>query len=64
MCHNGEICARIHHAEELHEKLREQGIEKMTEVKSAFLEGDGQIRVIRNKSTDQRRPASAAPDIR
>lgn len=50
--------------EELHEKLREQGIEKMTEVKSAFLEGDGQISVISNKSTDQGRPASAAPDIR
>jgi uncharacterized membrane protein YcaP (DUF421 family) len=36
----------------------------MTEVKSAFLEGDGQISVISNKSTDQGRPASAAPDIR
>ena len=50
--------------DELHEKLREQGIEKMTDVKSAFLEGDGQISVIRNKSPDQRPSASAAPDIR
>jgi len=49
--------------EELHEKLREQGIEKITEVKSAFLEGDGQISVIRN-SSDQRPPASAAPGTR
>ena len=34
--------------DELNEKLREQGIEKMTEVKVAYLEGDGQISVIRN----------------
>jgi uncharacterized membrane protein YcaP (DUF421 family) len=34
--------------EELEEKLREQGIEKMTDVKVAYLEGDGQISVIRN----------------
>jgi len=34
--------------DELHEKLREQGIEKMSEVKAAYLEGDGQISVIRN----------------
>ena len=34
--------------EELHEKLREQGIEKLAEVKAAYLEGDGQISVIRN----------------
>ena len=33
--------------EELQEKLREQGIEKLTEVKLAYLEGDGQISVIR-----------------
>jgi uncharacterized membrane protein YcaP (DUF421 family) len=50
--------------EELHEKLREQGIEKITDVKSAFLEGDGQISVIRNTSSDQRPPASAASDTR
>jgi len=34
--------------EELQEKLREQGIEKMADVKAAYLEGDGQISVIRN----------------
>jgi len=34
--------------EELNEKLREQGIEKVAEVKAAYLEGDGQISVIRN----------------
>jgi uncharacterized membrane protein YcaP (DUF421 family) len=33
--------------EELHEKLREQGIEKLSDVKVAYLEGDGQISVIR-----------------
>lgn len=33
--------------EELHEKLREQGIEKAAQVKAAYLEGDGQISVIR-----------------
>ncbi len=33
--------------EELNEKLREQGIEQLSEVKAAFLEGDGQISVIR-----------------
>jgi uncharacterized membrane protein YcaP (DUF421 family) len=40
--------------DELHEKLREQGIEKISEVKAAYLEGDGQISVIRN-------PASSPP---
>jgi len=33
--------------EELNEKLREHGIEKMADVKAAYLEGDGQISVIR-----------------
>lgn len=32
--------------EELSEKLREQGIENVAEVKAAYLEGDGQISVI------------------
>jgi uncharacterized membrane protein YcaP (DUF421 family) len=36
--------------EELEEKMREQGIEKMADVKVAYLEGDGQISVIRNTS--------------
>ena len=34
--------------DELNEKLREQGIEKVADVKVAYLEGDGQISVIRN----------------
>lgn len=37
--------------DELHEKLREAGIEKLTDVKVAYLEGDGQISVIRNPDT-------------
>jgi uncharacterized membrane protein YcaP (DUF421 family) len=45
--------------EELHEKLREQGIEKMADVKAAYLEGDGQISVIRNPDTASR-PESPA----
>ena len=39
--------------EELSEKLREQGIEKVTDVKAAFLEGDGQISVIRQPAENQ-----------
>lgn len=35
--------------QELEAKLREQGIEKLTEVKVAYLEGDGQISVIRQE---------------
>jgi uncharacterized membrane protein YcaP (DUF421 family) len=46
--------------EELHEKLREQGIEKVSEVKAAFLEGDGQISVIRNDGSDTGKRARAA----
>lgn len=34
--------------DELLEKLREHGIEQMSEVKAAYLEGDGQISVIRS----------------
>jgi uncharacterized membrane protein YcaP (DUF421 family) len=44
--------------DELHEKLREQGIEKLSEVKAAYLEGDGQISVIRNSAS----PEPAAPE--
>lgn len=44
--------------EELEEKLREQGIEKMADVKAAYLEGDGQISVIRNSpGTVAKKPA-------
>jgi uncharacterized membrane protein YcaP (DUF421 family) len=38
--------------EELDEKLREQGIVKLSEVKVAYLEGDGQISVIRREKGD------------
>jgi uncharacterized membrane protein YcaP (DUF421 family) len=44
--------------QELREKLREQGIEKLTDVKAAYLEGDGQISVIRNSSEQPSRPPS------
>lgn len=44
--------------DELHEKLREQGIEKLSEVKAAYLEGDGQISVIRNSAS----PPARAPE--
>jgi len=37
--------------DELSEKLREQGIEKLAEVKAAYLEGDGEISVIRNSAS-------------
>jgi uncharacterized membrane protein YcaP (DUF421 family) len=38
--------------EELQQKLREQGIEQLADVKAAYLEGDGQISVIRNGAGD------------
>ena len=45
--------------EELHAKLREEGIEKLAEVKHAWLEADGQISVIRMQPDEsQRGPAS------
>ena len=48
--------------EELHEKLREQGIEKLADVKAAYLEGDGQISVVRNsESTDRKPPSRSLP---
>ncbi len=45
--------------DELYEKLREQGIEKIAEVKAAYLEGDGQISVIRNSASSA--PESGSP---
>jgi uncharacterized membrane protein YcaP (DUF421 family) len=42
--------------DELHEKLREQGIEKLTDVKVAYLEGDGQISVVRNSPDGDPKP--------
>lgn len=47
--------------EELSEKLREQGIEQLSEVKVAFLEGDGQISVIRRSDENQGGRKGAAP---
>jgi uncharacterized membrane protein YcaP (DUF421 family) len=41
--------------EELQEKLREQGIEDLREVKAAYLEGDGEISVIRNSGQPEGR---------
>jgi uncharacterized membrane protein YcaP (DUF421 family) len=47
--------------DELRQKLREQGIEDLRDVKVAYLEADGQISVIRNPETERaskpRRPA-------
>ena len=50
--------------EELNEKLREQGIEKLTDVKAAYLEGDGQISVIRNPGSTDQASTSAKPGSR
>lgn len=44
--------------EELQEKLREQGVEKLAEVKRAWLEGDGQISVIRTQREDPQRESA------
>ncbi len=39
--------------QELEEKLREQGIEHLSGVKMAYLEGDGQISIIKRESGDE-----------
>jgi uncharacterized membrane protein YcaP (DUF421 family) len=44
--------------EELEEKLREQGIAKLSEVKAAYLEGDGQISVIKRGQGERSRAAA------
>jgi uncharacterized membrane protein YcaP (DUF421 family) len=44
--------------EELREKMREQGIEELREVKAAYLEGDGEISVIRNSGQPEKRRAT------
>ena len=49
--------------EELHEKLREQGIEKLADVKAAYLEGDGQISVIRNSDDVAAAEAARRDDV-
>ena len=46
---------------ELQEKLREQGIEDVREVKVAYLEGDGQISVIRTSDREPRPAKKKAP---
>jgi len=46
---------------ELEEKLREQGIEAMSAVKVAYVEGDGQISVIKNGKGDDQRPPGRQP---
>jgi uncharacterized membrane protein YcaP (DUF421 family) len=52
--------------QELQEKLREQGIDKLADVKAAYLEGDGQISVIRDKGGEEPRKSgkSAVPGTR
>jgi uncharacterized membrane protein YcaP (DUF421 family) len=47
--------------EELLEKLREQGVEDVRDVKAAYLEGDGQISVIRNEGSSSPKPKRPAP---
>jgi uncharacterized membrane protein YcaP (DUF421 family) len=47
--------------DELNEKLREQGIEKMADVKAAYLEGDGQISVIRTPGSSDQDSTSPRP---
>jgi uncharacterized membrane protein YcaP (DUF421 family) len=42
--------------EELMAKMREQGIDDLKDVKVAYLEGDGQISVIRNSAEASHRP--------
>jgi uncharacterized membrane protein YcaP (DUF421 family) len=48
--------------EELREKLREHGIENLSDVKAAYLEGDGQISVIR-ASGSAGEPAARRPGL-
>ena len=43
--------------EELDEKLREQGIATLADVKVAYLEGDGQISVIRREKSAEQPPS-------
>lgn len=46
---------------ELQEKLREQGIEHMQDVKAAYLEGDGQISVIRRSGESSQKSGRKIP---
>jgi uncharacterized membrane protein YcaP (DUF421 family) len=47
--------------QELNEKLREQGIADLAEVRVAYLEGDGQISVIRKSDGSDQSPRSLRP---
>ena len=51
--------------DELKTKLREQGIERLEDVKLAFIESDGEISVIREKADGEteRKPAKAGPPV-
>jgi uncharacterized membrane protein YcaP (DUF421 family) len=49
--------------DELFEKLREQGIENLSDVKAAYLEGDGQISVVRNSTSSEKGPATRAASL-
>ncbi len=46
--------------EELMAHLREEGVEKVEEVKAAYMEGDGQISVIRKDDGDVQKPKKNA----
>lgn len=46
---------------ELQQKLREQGIEHLRDVKVAYLEGDGQISVIRNSPDSEQKRETRLP---
>ena len=50
--------------DELNEKLREQGIERLADVKAAYLEGDGQISVIRNPDATDQDSTAQKPESR
>jgi uncharacterized membrane protein YcaP (DUF421 family) len=50
--------------DELNEKLREQGIERLADVKAAYLEGDGQISVIRNPDARDEDSTAQKPESR
>jgi len=50
--------------EELHEKLREEGIERLADVKAAYLEGDGQISVIKMQPGEQGARRASGTTIR
>jgi len=50
--------------EELNQKLREEGIEHLADVKAAYLEGDGQISVIRMQPGSPGGKRATGPTIR